>query len=1200
MILTHMYTASHCIACMAVYCVQVKARSENVSQEIALHEANVSKAANERKPLLQLAQNAVDSIDKAAVTELKVNSKPHALIEKCLMAVQILLHGEKTVNLHLNWETSRKMIAKVEIFIEQLMQFKPEFVQDATLTRLEPILSDTSMSYDKILAKSEVTAKLYTWVTNMSACATAYKHAKPLLDVLSKTRTTKDLIEKELLTVEAKVTQAIHTLADTQAAFLSATETKGQAETLCNHANTRLAICERLTRGFVNEKQIWSKQLDALLLHEQNIEGDVLVISSYITYTGSNRFATRQAILNDEWIPMLKRGGVHISKDLQLIDKQHKPSYFIDDGAYDNANIVCKPSAASLSVVNNADNTTTTGTIQAIQTRCTMLVDPHEIALKWLIEHEQNTSNYKLTAHDAKGNITTHQAGIVVVQACEQLPILCRVVTTAVETGSHLILSDCDLNTADCATIALYNLIKPLLQRELIERGSAKGIKDKFVCINGCEVTYNNRFRLRLHTQYNLIATPVFIDLLTLCSVIDCSITFDGLQAHLTTATSEVVTSDIETLWVDVSLLKAQSEQQARQLEDTLLLKLADAQSVILSESNSANNNTTNYSSDDSSTLINKIEELESVRDELHDINDEALRSTLPLLASTKKERNRYIDLTGEAADMYLNLLHNTSEDASVTIYSIDEYTHLFTSSMVMATAATAQQTVDNATLPVDESMAAVDISQQQQHDNEAVDDDNMDNAESIPLQNELHQFRLSLYKMMIRSIQPDKKIYTLDQLVFKLMYTGRLAIPGYTVQQIHQGLHYLYNISAEISDSDVSTAPALQDSSYTCPDSFPIPTWHRISNLQHLQCNSDFNRLTIDIQDESVSYIEYLNLDSAENESLPGIYKHLDRSPFSKLLLTAALRPDRITKAIAVFIAKALPRGSDYINMYSTLSSQEVLHEYIISQDCTPHKPINLVVQSNIELQLLQQAAVYANTSLVLVNAVSGTADADSLTMQAMLNDTAVAGHWLVLSMDSSNEQLHKWTQLHKQLVLNYKHSQPQVDGTEANVTITSSSNSIHRNYRFIVCTAECKAPSSSKIVSPARSSTTIACHLGSSESLKQALRDNMQFSRSRYHKSDGRTRVVIFTVTYLHIILYQRFKMVLDDEACSILDTHTLQHAIAVACTFMEGNSLKVMYTYCKQMQVLHITYTTMMQVLPLFEEYFMRSELMCAPIA
>eukprot|EP00953_Heterococcus_sp_UTEX-ZZ885_P012889 7369-Heterococcus_DN1.PRE.1 len=737
--------------------------------------------------------------------------------------------------------------------------------------------------------------------------------------------------------------------------------------------------------------------------------------------------------------------------------------------------------------------------------RCTMLVDPHEIALKWLIEHEQTTSNYKLIALEANGTITTHKPGVVVVQACEQLPALCRAITTAVETGSHLVISDCDFSAADCTTMALYNLIKPLLQRELIERGSAKGIKDKFVYIDGREVPFNHSFTLRLHTQYNLIATPVFTDLLTSCSVINCSITLVALTAHLITATSEAVASDIETVWLDVTSLKAQSEQQARQLEDILLLKLADAQSVILSESNSTTNNSTNYSADDSSTLINKIEELESIRDELHDINDEAARSILPLLASTKQAREKYIAVTSEAADMYLNLLHNSSQDVSVTIYSISEYTHLFTSSMVTATAATAQQTVNNAhTVPVDESMA-VDIISQQQHDNEIVDDENVDKNDSDPFKHELHQFRLSLYRMMIRSMQPDKHIHSLSQLVFRLMYTGRLAIPGYTVQQIHQGLHYLYDISVELSDSHISTATALQDSSYTCPDSFPINTWHRIIALQQLDIQ-DFKRLPIDVQDESVSYIEYLNLDSAENDSLPGFHKHLDNSPFSKLLITAALRPDRITRAIVVFINNTLPRGSDYTNVYRTSSSQEVLHEYI-TQDCGPQKPMNLFVQSDTELQLLQQAAICANTTLVQVNAVSGTADTDSSTMQATLHDAAVAGHWIVLYMGCSNEQLQKWTHHHKQLVSNTKHNQQQDDGNES--IVTSSSDSIHRSYRFIVCTADCKAPSSSKIASPESNSPLIACHLGSTASLKQAIRDNLQTSSSRYNKLDARTRV-------------------------------------------------------------------------------------------
>jgi Microtubule-binding stalk of dynein motor/ATP-binding dynein motor region len=1132
--------------------MQVKVRNETLLQEVALHEANVHKAANERKPLLQLAQNAIDSIDKAAITELKVNSKPHALIENCLMAVQILLHGEKTINLHLNWETSRKMIAKVEIFIEQLTQFKPEFVQDTTLTRLEPILSDISISYDKILAKSEVTAKLYTWVTNMTACATAYKHAKPLLDVLSKARISKDLIDKELITIEAKVAQAVHALANTQTAFLSATESKGRAEALCNHANTRLALCERLTRGFVIEKQIWSKQLDTLLSHEQNIDGDVLVLSSYITYTGSYSYATRQEILHNDWFPMLKRGGVHVSKNLQLIDKQHKPLYFIDDAACDNANIVCRPSVLAL---HNEHHTTTATSMQ----RCTMLVDTHEIALKWLIEHEHST-NSNIAASDANGDTMTHNAAeVVVVHAREQLPTLSKVVAAAIETGSHLIISYCNFSTPDSTTMALYNLIKPLLQRESIEKGSAKGIKDNFVQMNGCEVSYNHNFRLRLHTQYNLIATPVFTDLLTLCSVIDCSMTSNGLQAHINTAASKVVTSDIETVWQDVITLQAQSEQQARQLEDALLVKLADAQSTILSDSNSSNDDN---NSDDSTHLINRIEELESVRDELHDINDEASRSILPLIASTKKERDKYIDVASEAADLYINLLHNNAEPVSVARYSIKAFTDLYTTSLIKAAAAKAQQ----ATVAVtsnDESMSTVKLSQE--HDGMSADDSTTPNDnESCPLKHELHHFRLSLYRMMIRCVHPDKRIHTLSQIVFRSMYIGRLVIPGYTMQQTHQGLHYLYDVGTENNDNSnadmtASTAAATSQDTVICPDSFPTSVWSRIIQLQQLQCSPHFNRLAIDVQDEVLRFNEYLLHEALENESLPSIYKDLsNNSPFSELLLIAALRPDRITAAIAVFISKALPRGSDYLNIYSTSSSQERLYECII-QDCSPRTQISLVINSNLELQVLEQAAALDSITVIQVNAISGSAETDTVTMQAMINDAAGSGHWLVIDSNDDESKLQDiWIRCHKQLIS--EHDQHLcTDDPESSLQPTST---IHSKFRFIVCRTECKLTNNSDAVKVDRSSTHIAYHLRAS-SIKQALRDNMHIGRSRYNKSDARTRVVIFSVIYLHTVLYERFRLLLDGAACYILDTHTLQHAIAVSCTFMDGNSLKV-YTY------------------------------------
>jgi dynein heavy chain len=59
---------------------------------------------------------------------------------------------------------------------------------------------------------------------------------------------------------------------------------------------------------------------------------------------------------------------------------------------------------------------------------------------------------------------------------------------------------------------------------------------------------------------------------------------------------------------------------------------------------------------------------------------------------------------------------------------------------------------------------------------------------------------------------------------------------------------------------------------------------------------------------------------------------------PFEKLLVIRALRPDRITTALANYIRKVLPYGSEFVDCDSTSNSKQVLESaYKDSSTTTP-----------------------------------------------------------------------------------------------------------------------------------------------------------------------------------------------------------------------------------------------------------------------
>ena len=172
-----------------------KKKADAAAADAAKIEAEADADLKIAKPALDKAQKAVECLDKNSLTELKGFSNPPAGVDKVTSALLIMIKNEKK---DFSWDNAKKMMAKVDAFLEQLQKYKGEDIPEDVVKRVQPYLADPVFSYEKMKGKSAAAANLCDWVVNIINFNQIYKKVKPLMLQLETARASKSSAEKDL------------------------------------------------------------------------------------------------------------------------------------------------------------------------------------------------------------------------------------------------------------------------------------------------------------------------------------------------------------------------------------------------------------------------------------------------------------------------------------------------------------------------------------------------------------------------------------------------------------------------------------------------------------------------------------------------------------------------------------------------------------------------------------------------------------------------------------------------------------------------------------------------------------------------------------------------------------------------------------------------------------------------------------------
>ncbi|KAL6475225.1 hypothetical protein MHYP_G00162650 [Metynnis hypsauchen] len=484
------------------------------------------------EPALVAAQEALNTLNKNNLTELKSFGSPVAAVTNVTAAVMVLMAPGGRVPKDRSWKAAKVMMAKVDAFLDMLINFNKENIHENCLKAIQPYLQDPEFKPELVAAKSYAAAGLCSWVINIVKFYEVYCEVEPKRQALNKANAELAAAQEKLSIIKAKINHLNENLAKLTAKFEKATADKLKCQQEAETTARTISLANRLVGGLASENVRWAEAVANFKHQERTLCGDVLLITAFVSYLGYFTKRYRHELMDNTWKPYLSQLTVPIPVTPGL----DPLTMLMDDAdlaAWQNEGLP----ADRMSTEN--------ATILTSCERWPLMVDPQLQGIKWI--KNKYGDDLRVIRIGQRGYLDS--------------------IERALSAGEVVLIENLE-ETVD-------PVLGPLLGRETIKKGRYIKIGDK-------ECEYNPGFRLILHTK---LANPHYQpELQAQCTLINFTVTRDGLEDQLLAAVVSMERPDLEELKSNLTKQQNGFKITLKTLEDNLLSRLSSASGNFLGD----------------------------------------------------------------------------------------------------------------------------------------------------------------------------------------------------------------------------------------------------------------------------------------------------------------------------------------------------------------------------------------------------------------------------------------------------------------------------------------------------------------------------------------------------------------------------------------------------------------------------------------
>lgn len=278
-----------------------------IAEEVGIKQADCERDLAAAEPALIAAQEALNTLNKTNLTELKSFGSPPPAVVKVVAGVMVLLAPGGKVPKDRSWKAAKSgIMAKVDAFLDNLLNYDKENIPDACLKAVQPYLDDKEFDPEFIRAKSSAAAGMCAWVINIVQFYRIFCDVEPKRNALAQANADLAAAQTKLAGIKAKIQELDDNLKELTDNFERATAEKLKCQQEAEATEQTISLANRLVGGLASENVRWAESVAEFKKQEVMLPGDVLLITAFVSYFGYFTKKYRLELMEGMFLPFLK------------------------------------------------------------------------------------------------------------------------------------------------------------------------------------------------------------------------------------------------------------------------------------------------------------------------------------------------------------------------------------------------------------------------------------------------------------------------------------------------------------------------------------------------------------------------------------------------------------------------------------------------------------------------------------------------------------------------------------------------------------------------------------------------------------------------------------------------------------------------------------------------------------------------------